>query len=252
MPGPCGDLIVAADVESCCDVTQYDDVNPPSDALLADAVAVASRVAWTLAGRRHGSCQVTGERPARRRGRDRCQPLTVAAWAAWHGCTCNGPAEVALGHSPVTAVDDVRIGGVSLAAADYALVGSNRLVRRDGGRWPACQLLDLPDTSADVLVVDYTWGVPLDAQGVRAVAALGCEFVKACLPGDVECRLPQAVRSVTRQGVSLDLVDPFDFLNEGRTGVYEFDLWLRAVNPHGASRPSRVRTPDVAHATGTP
>jgi hypothetical protein len=161
---------------------------------------------------------------------------------------------VTLGNAPIMSIEDVRIGGVPLSTDAYALIPPNRLVRRDGGRWPSCQLLQLPDDAADVLVVDYTWGVTVGDGDRRAIGRLGCELVKACL--DLPCRLPQRVQTITRQGVSMTLIDPLDFLDEGRTGVYEFDLWLSQVNPNGLHRRSRVRTPDIArpvvtHAQGT-
>jgi hypothetical protein len=54
------------------------------------------------------------------------------------------------------------------------------------------------------------------------------------------------VQSITRQGISMAILDPFDFLDNGRTGVYQFDLWLATVNPTGLPRRSRVFSPDIA------
>lgn len=250
--GPCHDLISADDVLSCCSPDQFDGDHPPSDAALADAAAAASQVAWRLGGRQHGVCDTHGERPGRLNRANRCSGLaqparTPAGWVNT-GCSCRPASVATLAHTPVVAVTDVRIGGESLDPTAYAVVAPNRLVRRDGGAWPACQLLDSHDDGDGVLVVDYTWGVAMGAYDRHAVAAFACELVKACL--DRPCALPSRVTTLTRQGVSMTLVDPMEFLDEGRTGVYQFDVWLGQVNPNGRHGRSRVRTPDVSRPAG--
>jgi hypothetical protein len=117
-------------------------------------------VAWRLGGRHHGVCEVVGERPGRS-GRGCCgEPYPYRGAAGWvNGCGCNPADTVTLAHAPVVSVEDVRIAGVSLPDDAYVLIPPNRLVRCDGGAWPACQLLHQPDDADGVLVVDYTWGI---------------------------------------------------------------------------------------------
>jgi hypothetical protein len=249
---PCTPLITVADIEANCDLDQFHEEDPPTDQGMTDAAAAASRVTWALAGRQHGVCALEGERPGRVRRANRCaRPYRNSSGNWVNGCACSPVDVVLLGQTPVVSIEEVRIGGEVLEVGGYELVGSNRLVRRDGGHWPACQLLHLPDGDPQVLEVDYTWGQPLDTQGVRAAAELACELLKAKYgSASTKCRLPERVTSVTRQGISFVLLDTFDFLQEGRTGVYAFDQWLGTVNPEALQRQPRVRTPDVAVARG--
>ena len=72
------------------------------------------------------------------------------------------------------------------------------------------------------------------------------------MAGDDECVLPQRVTPISRQGVSWTLLDPQDFLDNGRTGIYHVDLFLRTVNPDRARLRSRVFSPDLHRAPGLP
>jgi hypothetical protein len=60
--------------------------------------------------------------------------------------------------------------------------------------------------------------------------------------GSSACKLPQRVTNISRQGMSMTLLDPQDFLQDGRTGLYEVDLALRVFNPHQAKTRARVFT----------
>lgn len=244
---PCAPLVTPEDVEKYCNLSQFGD-EPPSGEEILDAAAVASRVAWALGGRRHGLCPVTGERPGRPRWRSCCLTRSAYRWnGEWrNGCSCKRLPIVQLAGDPVDSIQAVRIGGVVLDPSAYHQLSGNRLIRRDGGSWPACQLLDEPDDAEDVLVVDYTWGVPVDPQGILAISELACELLKARPGSGGKCRLPERVTQVTRQGVTFVLLDPFDFLQEGRTGVYSFDLWISTVNPELLTQAPRVRSPDIA------
>lgn len=245
--GPCTDLIETGELVEHCELGD----DTPTDAQIATARNVAQTIAWTLSGRRVGVCTVVAERPGRVMSAG-CSVQRLAGSSTvvcgccarfGGGCRCPAVDEVLLGSGQVIGVDEVRIGGEVVDPAEYALVGGRRLVRDVGVRWPACQLLGHDDDAPDVLVVDYRWGQPLDDVGHYAILAFGCELLKAML--NIECRLPPGVTSVTRQGISVDVLDPFEFMQEGRTGVYEFDLWLHTVNPAGLRRASKVRTPDI-------
>ena len=48
--------------------------------------------------------------------------------------------------------------------------------------------------------------------------------------------------------MSFTLLDPQDFLDKGRTGIYEIDLMLSALNPAGALKRARVFSPDIRRA----
>jgi hypothetical protein len=258
--GPCSPLITADDVLGCCSLNQDDDDWPPSDEAVASAVAAASFVAWVLGGRRHGVCEITGERPGRV-GQATCcgrqqvaYPTSPGVGGSWmipscgcgSGCGCRDAATATLGCTPVHEITEIRIGGETLDPSAYTLVQPNTLIRRDGGLWPLCQQLGDDDDDPGVLVVDYTCGEPIDAFGLMAIGRFGCELLKAC--SGKPCQLPTGVTSMVRQGVAISVIDPMEYVKEGRTGVYEFDLWRALVNPNRQASRSTVWSPDVDEA----
>ena len=115
--------------------------------------------------------------------------------------------------------------------------------------WPKCQELSKPLGQPGTFGVTYLRGVPVPEAGRWAAGMLACELVKACLPELGECRLPDNVTSVVREGVTLELA-PFIIggadgqIQFGRTGIPEVDLWLIAVNPHKIRTRSRAYSPD--------
>lgn len=64
------------------------------------------------------------------------------------------------------------------------------------------------------------------------------------LTDDDECKLPDNVTSIDREGLGIQLATPQDFLDRGRTGMAKIDTWLAQVNAKRALRPSAVYTPD--------
>ena len=55
-----------------------------------------------------------------------------------------------------------------------------------------------------------------------------------------QCRIPERVRSVSREGLSFDMIDPQDFMDDGRTGIWEIDLFIRTANPSRAKKQPRL------------
>lgn len=91
--------------------------------------------------------------------------------------------------------------------------------------------------------VQYTYGTRPPAMGRRAARSLGNEILKS-LAGSSDCKLPERVRSMVRQGTSITLLDPHEFLDKGRTGLYDVDLFLAAVNPNNAQARAKTFSPD--------
>lgn len=90
--------------------------------------------------------------------------------------------------------------------------------------------------------IDYEWGLDVLPKLLEnAIAVYSAEILLAA-NGSNECRLPERVTNVTRNGMSWTLLDPQDFLADGRTGIYEVDLALRAYNPSKAKARARVFT----------
>lgn len=229
-------------------------------ALKARVTEVATEILWALSGRRFGVCPVT-VRPCRRPCERTLTPmfgpyygagsftptLLDGAWINGCGqcttdCSCGPMCEVVL-PGPVDSVIEVKVDGVVVPAADYLVYDHHTLVRRDPSEcWPYCQDLGEADTEAGTFSVTYGLGIPVPAAGLYAAELYACELLKACTDGP--CRLPRRVTSITRQGVTWSLLDPMEFLDNGLTGLYEVDAWLKAVNPAGLSRGARVYSVD--------
>ena len=252
MDAPCEPLVGTEALLDICEGFSEQDTDP---ARAEQAAQVASKVAWALAGRRHGICEVAAERPGRVRASGRIRqwggtPAGYDPCDARSCCGCNRVDELILGRQPVVQVDEVRIAGVAVDESEWRLTDEGRILRVGGAGWPRCQRLTRPDDADDVVVVDYQWGLPVDTHATVAIARFGCEVLKM-LHGQ-DCALSDGITQLNRQGISIDVLDPFDFLADGRTGVIEFDIWLRTVNPHRRHSRPRVRTPDVARPVTFP
>lgn len=167
----------------------------------------------------------------------------VVSWCAEHGDARVGRERlVFLRNRPV--VELLRLwddGGAEVDVAGYAVWDRAFLGPRElgggcgggGGCWDPCGM-----------TVEYRWGVRPPVLGKLAVAALAEQFVKAVVCPE-ECRLPERITSVSRQGVSFQVFDPQDFMNEGRVGIYSVDMFLKSVNPDRAQKRARVWSPDM-------
>lgn len=226
-------------------------------AILTEALNVAVDVVWALSGRRFGQRAIT-IRPSNSADRtvwpddpfaylgDDPAIVATPSLCRTHGtahrgravCGCTALTEIALPRRPVTAVTKVTIDGTTIDPAAYRLEAPRWLVRLDGEAWPACQDLTATLGDPDTFGVTFRWGRAVPASGALAARRLATEIAKNL--ADEDCDLPARVTSITRGGVSMALIDPQDFLEHGRTGLYEVDLFLASYNPHGKTSRSRV------------
>jgi hypothetical protein len=252
----CQDWITDADVEACAYVI-------PDGFDTAAILTQASELAYVLSGRQFpGECAFT----ARPCGYSGSWGLgTMQLWGTtgglpslpyqvngswfngwcgchWDSCGCNGYPRLDLGRGDIVDVTAVIVNGVALADSDWRVDSAQYVVRLDGGVWPCCQDMTV-NSGAGYFAISYTAGLTPPEAGVRAAAAFATELIKACV-GDDSCRLKPNVTQIARQGVSATFIDPALFLDRGQTGVYEFDLFVRAYNPNGLSRSARVWSPD--------
>ena len=95
--------------------------------------------------------------------------------------------------------------------------------------------------------VTYTYGTPAPSMGRAAARLFAVELVKY-YEGDETCALPQRVTSVNRQGVSYTILDQQSFIDDGKTGLYTIDLFLKTANPDKARARARVFSPDTPRA----
>lgn len=198
----------------------------------------ATEILWALSGRRwsgttaDGGCEASAELFAESGS---CWRTTIGWPELWHGPRYAdiGDAVVRLPHDETTAVDSVVVSGAAFTA--WRQQGA-WLFRTDGRSWRGRSV-----------VITYHWGLAPPAMGVRQCVVLAIELAKS-LTGDTSCRLPKRVTSVTRQGVSMTMIDPQKYLQDGKTGLSDVDLWLATVNPKARPERGSVWTPDVPRA----
>lgn len=194
---------------------------------------VAVYVVWALSGRRFGICTVTvrpvdpGTRWCARLQRD---------GSALDGWLLDGP---------VVAVDEVLIDGTVVDPATYRLY--DNIVWLSGGElWPASNDLSLPSTEPGTWEITYQRGRTVPAAGNWAATVLTRELLESIMGGPGACpRIPARAQSVVREGVAIQLVDPTSFIDNGRTGIGEVDMFLAAVNPNQVMAPPVVWSPDT-------
>ena len=232
----------ATEADLCSPCNDYSNVGT----LAAEMLQAASDVLFELSGRQFpGACEMTIRPEALCSHAERHVSLPMSRRSAGGGCGCANY-RFSLPDYPVVAISQVKVDGAVVDPALYRLDDNRTLVRladADGSNpgWPTAQRLDLPTTAEDTWSITYSWGRPPPPMGVKAAAVLACELALACDPETVsQCRLPKTATSVTREGVSV-VLSPSDFLDkDGKVGLYEVDLFLRAVNPERIRRRASV------------
>lgn len=228
-----------------------------SEVIVNQAIGVASEVLYVLSGRQYsGLCQET-MRPCSGNGTiptgwpyPYFPNLSNGVWLnVGCGChtsydCCGGVPQVDLGRHDVTQIFNVDIDGATLSASSYRLDEGRYLVRTDGSSWPCCQDLSKDIGETGTWYIELEHGEAPPEMGQYAAGRLASELIKSCTDG-ADCALPARVTTVAREGVTFSLLDPQDFLTEGRTGLYEVDLFLSAVNPAGLRRRATAWTPGM-------
>lgn len=102
-------------------------------------------------------------------------------------------------------------------------------------------------TDGERLRVTYQFGSTITASARRAVLWFAHQIWLEGADCDEcgECQLPGRTTSVQREGLSYTLLDPQDYLRDGKTGLPSVDLWISSANPRKALRPAGVFTPDA-------
>jgi hypothetical protein len=256
----CSPWATLEDLCSPCDDYGLDPTN------LEDGLQAASDILFELSGRRWpGVCHDVIRPQAVWRTDERAGqwwPVTNGAAierGSWGFCSCNRPRstgctrlpEIKLPGAPVDPASVVvKIDGVTYLPADnlFRIDDGKYLVRLDGEGWPCCQDMraDVDDPEAHTFEVAYDYGSLPPIGGVRAAASLGCQLAlstasDASLQG--KCRLPKRITSITRQGMTIAVLDPFTVFKDGLTGLADVDLWLSSIRFGAKSRRSAILVP---------
>jgi hypothetical protein len=141
---------------------------------------------------------------------------------------------------PVSGIGDVKVDGVTLdPATDYRVDDYRKLIRLGGLEWPVCNDLSKDDTEVGTWSVEVIVGQPLTPLGEMALGELALQFIKLLLC-DKSCALPKPVQSLSRQGISMNFLDPNQVFLNGRVGLHLCDMFIGTTNPNGLKTRSRV------------
>lgn len=234
--GPCDPWTSAAEVQA----DGWDVPDGVSPATVERMVWAASDAMFQLGGQRWpGSCDRT-LRPLD------CGCLCRLPWPeggivamrAHPFGICGGGELLDAGVYPVTSVHSASVDGVSLAGA-WRIHEERYIVRTDGSSWPCAALHEQAEATPRI-EVRVQFGAAPPELGRIAATALARELILAGANSDA-CRLDRRVRSVTREGVSMDFALPglAESLQGGQTGIPEVDLFVAAHNPNKLRRAAR-------------
>jgi len=245
--GPCTAWLTGDDVAECCSSATA--IVGTNTVMLDDAADVASQLLYELSGRRWvGLCSREGVRPCHGSCSCGVQILSrghiVDAWGRWpcegRTCGCRSMSRVKLA-GYVREVTQVKLDGDVVDDSVYRVDEHKWLTRVDGGRWPTCSHVDLPDTEEGTFSVSYTYGKTPPLAGVEAAKQLACQIFMRC-PGSggegADCQIPDGVVRITRQGITMDRAffgrDPKT--GKWYTGLASVDYFLNTYNPKGLAR----------------
>jgi len=238
--------MTAPGVSTCAPWADVGDLCAPCDdyvidaGLLADGLQMASDILFDLTGRRWpGECT------------DLIRPC--CSCGSPQDCGCGSLSMIELPGHPVVDVVEVKIDGVVVDPARYRVDDHRWLVylpesdSAERQSWPSCQRLDRADTEEDTFSVEYLYGQAPPIGGIWSAATLACQLVLSCDPAMAsQCRLPKRVTTITRQGVTLAVIDPLTLFPEGMTGLPEVDLWIASTRFGSGRRGATVFVPSRA------
>lgn len=213
------------------DVQQYH-----TEDVWCSILALASDILWSATGRRwrnvEASETVTLDPPEGACAAWLGRSYSYSYWMpirAVGGC----PVRVRLPRPDVTAITAAEVGGSAFTS--YRQHG-NWAIRTDGGGWPMC----------NTTRISYDFGRLVPHTGKLAALMLAGELGKAF--AGQKCALPARVTSVTRQGISFDMLESLEVLRDGFTGLYAVDQYILAVNPYRSKQSGRAWSSDITYA----
>lgn len=140
-----------------------------------------------------------------------------------------------LRQTPVRSIQSITWNGSTMDPSEYTLRNNAYVVRSYGIPW----IFD----PVNAIEITYTHGDVVPIAGKRAAIRLANELIWAETDPN-QSSLPTRISTISRQGETFTVMDPLNFLNDGKTGIYEIDLFLMATNPDKARKKSKVFSPD--------
>lgn len=210
------------------------DLAVPDSPFAQASVDYATYVLYRLTGEKYpGLMETTETYVAERMARE--VPLELSSQAIAVPSRIQYPQRLYLRGTPVHEIHSVSYGGEVLSPDEYALYNKRFLKLRNGASWNyAC--------NPQGITVEYCYGMMPPSAGKLAAATLANEFLILYgeNPNTTECRIPERVKSISREGISFDMIDPMEFMDDGKTGIWEIDLFIRTSNPARAKKQPKL------------
>ena len=149
---------------------------------------------------------------------------------------------VSLEGRPIISVDSVVLSrpGITPTNISYEIENKHRLRFTDPHQiWYLSPGPSRCCGSPMTLEVTYTYGSEPPLEIEKAIEALTEEIMLSYNDPD-ECSLPDTVTSVTRQGLTMQMLTATDFLSKGITGISTVDRTIALFNPANVRRKARV------------
>lgn len=150
------------------------------------------------------------------------------------GTSMGNRRELYLRHKPIRRLISVKINGIEQPLTNYEVRNYSYLIKKDRTFWNFHANYEVE--------VSYEWGSNPPRIGVEAAIKLANELILA-IENDPACAIPANVTSVSRQGMEFQMTDPQIFIEQGRTGIREVDLFIIAANPSKSRKQSRLFSP---------
>lgn len=212
----------------------------PESPYAQTAVEYATFVLYKLTAEKYpGISRTTESYVAESRGSSHADPVSTEALQNIQRIgvptSIQYPKRLYLRGTPAHEVFSVHYGETLLDSSEYILFNKRFLKLSNGAIWNyACDQRGI--------TVDYSYGMLPPQAGILAATTLANELLILMGEGSDmnQCRIPERVRSVSREGISFDMVDPQEFMDDGRTGIWEIDLFIRTANPSRAKKQPRL------------
>jgi hypothetical protein len=217
-----------------CDLPDHLATAPgaPPNPLWTDMVRTATRILWAATGRRFGYCRAV-ERPMSLPCGCECG-CTISCGDPWHDLST-----IRLSRRPVAQLNEIVFDGQIQRLDQFAVATDGTVVSLGDAEFPTEQDVQLPLSEPGTWMIDYLYGKQVPDLGRMAVGELAIELGKAC-NSDSSCKLPQRVQTISRQGMSVTLLDTQDHLKNGLWGLTLVDQFISTENPNRLRRSARI------------
>ena len=173
-------------------------------------------------------------------------PMPALIGGNWFNLTCGGCSGTcsctelseALLPSPVSSIVSVKLDGVTLPASGVPRGRLPQTGALGGEHWPECQDLDAGGHRATTPGLSRWWSARPYRRSARSPS--GSSPARSAAPASTSAPSPARASSITRQGVTIDLVTITELLRNGLTGLRWVDQFVSVYNPRRLMAPPLV------------